>query len=1222
MNHLNVRVAWHDNRWDGTICRNPCENSFCVDLDRIRLERDDASEQKLAGKHFADLMPIHQPACKAESGAFMNSREWIREFNHPYQSIKKTQATHGQLKATTAKVEPYSTFAVPFLWMLREQQEKIDGSLAQHLPMDEEPPFSSPWVFSKARQEALCELFFGRLKPAKSLVFFYTKSGHPLGESISRLVVGIGTIESISGIQRYESSTASTYPMWDRKFQHSIRPDGDKGFLLPYHDYLEPTGDAEEDAARREQLSEIAVIPELSQTAAFSFAGELGSADVALSTLVKCLEAVRKIREHGIAKGPWERREEWINEKIAETWKDRGAFPGAGAALEALGMRLGTSLALELSSRAIVKPADDPWPALDKLLRGAAPPQVAYAADLKAVGPIWASLSDERRSLLKLLSRFDLSPAQAARWFNPARRKKATRADVSDRAILENPYRMVETDLGDPDDHAVSLGVVDRGLMPDSTVAAAHPVPEPSTIGSVLDQRRVRSAFVTVLRQASENGDALLSESEACTLLSKLDLPHPCVVPADWLVASAPFLEQEIKRVEIVKDAEEASSIACLQLSDLFLREQKLTSILGKRCVATLPSFGEKWQDLLVESVKEGGHKIDLGDARHAAALKEQADALERITTRKLATLVGRAGTGKTTVLGALLKSSQLQQGGVLFLAPTGKARVRLSQKANAEAMTIAQFLYGLGRYDGWRQRPLFVGKDQYRKEKTVVIDECSMLTVDDLYAVLMALDLAHVQRLILVGDPNQLPPIGVGRPFADLVAHLDTCKDQQAEALARLTIELRTKAGAPSDSLKLASWYTREAQPIDADRVLSDLELGQSFNDLTIRFWETPDDLRRALEEEFVVQFKLTDASDVVGFNQRALGLTPEGWVPFEDHDGAERFQILSPVRMHSHGVHDLNRWVQRKYRAEQLESSKQPWGKVSLGDEEIVWGDKVILVRNGKRDGWDGKKKQKVEDYLANGEIGVAGPAKARCLNVALTQRPDVRYGFFPSQFGGDGGPLELAYALTVHKAQGSEFGVVFVVLPKHTRLLSRELLYTALTRAQQHLVLLIEGKDASGLYDLTRPERSETARRNTNMFAVAVREHADDVPYAVSLVHRAPNGVMVRSKSELVIANHLFDVGLQYFYERPLEGTKSPGRLRPDFSFVTDGGDVIVWEHLGMLNREDYLRGWEWKQAWYENNGYRLGENLFTTRDDDQGGLDSGPIHETAERIRKLL
>jgi ATP-dependent exoDNAse (exonuclease V) alpha subunit len=134
-------------------------------------------------------------------------------------------------------------------------------------------------------------------------------------------------------------------------------------------------------------------------------------------------------------------------------------------------------------------------------------------------------------------------------------------------------------------------------------------------------------------------------------------------------------------------------------------------------------------------------------------------------------------------------------------------------------------------------------------------------------------------------------------------------------------------------------------------------------------------------------------------------------------------------------------------------------------------------------------------VEDYLANGEIGVAAPApKQRFLNVAFAKRPDVRYGFFPYQFG-DGTPLELAYALTVHKAQGSEFGVVFVVLPKRTRLLSRELLYTALTRAREHLVILLEGHDVSGLYDLTRPERSETARRNTNMFSPAVRKQADE-------------------------------------------------------------------------------------------------------------------------------
>jgi len=1221
MHHLNVRVAWHDRKWDGTICRDPSGNSFCVDLDRIRAERVDIDEQVVAGKDFADLSPAQHPPCKAESGAFMNSRAWIREFNHPYQSIPKTKATHGQLKPTKIKVEPYSTFAVPFLWMLREQQDQIENCLPKPLPPDEESPFNSPWVFAKNRQEALCDLFFGRLTAGRSLVFFYTKSGHPVDESISRLVVGVGMIDSISGLLRYDSTTASTYPMWDRKFSHSIRPNGHNGFLLPYHDYLEPTGSSEEDSVRLSLLREIAVVPEQSQTAAFSFAGELSTPDVALSTLVKCLTAVRKIRQHRIAPGPWERREEWLNEQIAATWMDRGAFPGTGAVLEALGMRLGTSLLLDLLASGAIAANDDPWPKLDSLFRGVAMAGPGYAADLKATAPIWLGLSDERRALLKLLSRFDLSPAQALRWFNPAKRAKATRAQADDRAILENPYRIVETDIGDPNDHPVSLGTIDRGLMPDSTISARHPVPEPSVVSSLLDPRRVRAAFVTVLRHASENGDSLLSVSEACTAIGKLDLSHPCVIPHDWLISSERFLDQEVKQVEVLKSSTDGSSIACLQLADLHEREEKLSRILDKRCITPTVNPTESWREHLLAAIAEGGGQVDLSNARHEAALKEQSEALARITTRKLSVLVGRAGTGKTTVLGALLKATSIRKDGVLFLAPTGKARVRLSQKASADAMTVAQFLYALGRYDGWRQRPLFSGKELYRKERTIVIDECSMLTLDDLYAILMALDLAHVQRVILVGDPNQLPPIGVGRPFADLVQHLDSGADGRSRAMAKLDIELRTRAGSPSDLLKLASWYTREIQPIDADRVLSNLELGSPFNDLTIRYWDSPDTLRAALEEELLIRFSLNDIRDIATFNKNVLGLTPEGWVPFDDHDGAERFQVLSPVRLHSHGVHELNRWFQRKFRWQQLESSQQPWG-LSLGDEEIVWGDKVILVRNGRREGWDGKKKVKVEDYLANGEIGVANSAKTRALNIAFCNRPDVRYGFFPAQFGSDGGPLELAYAITVHKAQGSEFGVVFVVLPKHTRLLSRELLYTALTRAQQHLVLFIEGCDSSGLYDLTRPERSETARRNSKMFEGVVREQADEVPYAANLVHRARSGEMVRSKSELVIANHLYDVGILYVYERPFEGTTAPGRLRPDFSFITDAGEVIIWEHLGRMSRDDYRRGWEWKKAWYETNGYTIGSNLFTTEDDERGGLDSLQIQQTAERIRTLL
>jgi ATP-dependent exoDNAse (exonuclease V) alpha subunit len=190
----------------------------------------------------------------------------------------------------------------------------------------------------------------------------------------------------------------------------------------------------------------------------------------------------------------------------------------------------------------------------------------------------------------------------------------------------------------------------------------------------------------------------------------------------------------------------------------------------------------------------------------------------------------------------------------------------------------------------------------------------------------------------------------------------------------------------------------------------------------------------------------------------------------------------------------------VQDTFRKTQLQAARQPWG-LSLGDEEIVWGDKVILTRNGRRDGWNGKLRSKVEDeYLANGEIGVASPgtgaAKGKFLNVAFAQRPDVRFGFRPAQFSNNVAPLELAYALTVHKAQGSEFDKVFVVLPEKARFLSRELVYTALTRSKKKLVLLIQGKNAASLFELSQPTNSETARRNTNLFAVGVRR-SDDFP-----------------------------------------------------------------------------------------------------------------------------
>ena len=111
------------------------------------------------------------------------------------------------------------------------------------------------------------------------------------------------------------------------------------------------------------------------------------------------------------------------------------------------------------------------------------------------------------------------------------------------------------------------------------------------------------------------------------------------------------------------------------------------------------------------------------------------------------------------------------------------------------------------------------------------------------------------------------------------------------------------------------------------------------------------------------------------------------------------------------------------------------------------------------------------------------------------------------------------------------------------------------------------------------------------------------------------------MVQSKSELAIANYCDTTDLPPFeYNRPLEGTAVPGKLRPDFSFISDSGEIVVWEHLGMLDRADYRRSWEWKKAWYEGNGFLEGENLFTTTEGP--GLDMKAVEETARAVKQAV
>lgn len=181
-----------------------------------------------------------------------------------------------------------------------------------------------------------------------------------------------------------------------------------------------------------------------------------------------------------------------------------------------------------------------------------------------------------------------------------------------------------------------------------------------------------------------------------------------------------------------------------------------------------------------------------------------------------------------------------------------------------------------------------------------------------------------------------------------------------------------------------------------------------------------------------------------------------------------------------------------------------------------------------------------------------------------------------------------IELAYAISVHKSQGSEFERVYFVVPKHKRaLLSRELFYTGITRATKHCTLLIE-EDISPLLSMRRPEQSHLLRVNASLFSFkpvpdALRRLGEW--YEEGKIYSTLAEYMVRSKSEVIIANMLAEREIPFRYEAPLFAPDGTFYL-PDFT-VTWNGEQWYWEHLGRLDKDEYRSHWETKRAWYERH-----------------------------------
>lgn len=1228
--HISIRVPWHDSGWSGRVCANPKGNTHCVALPRIGDTRDDEWEMSIAGQAF-DSEGDRLPACAAERGAFMSELGYSRRFPHPY--ARTNHALYQHFRDTTYRHAPRSASAVPFAWMMKGDNGEPDKAAALALgfrpEIEPELGFDSIWVQDRRNQLVMLDTFFGAVEPETSLAFFYAKKT-PLTDDPRRVIVGIGRVTGVGPATEYAydgtpPDGALRSMVWERDVSHSIRPEIGDGFLLPYNDLLAlAVDDPDLDLAPL-----ILHAPE-EHWDAFSMGSEHVSHDQAVAVLLSAAAVVA--RYEALLPGDWSAARRWIDAELNRLWRLRGAFPGLGSALSAMGLQNGTLLAHAVGGLLHTdggQDVRDPWPVVEAVVRDPKklPPDLAGS-----VGPtaakLWDSLHPDRRALLKLLARFELSAEQATRWW--VREKRALAGiDLEDSAILTNPYLCFEADRGRLD--SIAVKVIDRGLFADPQVLAAVPVPEPSACAEAIDPRRGRALMVDVLERAADNGDTLAPQDRLVDQVREAEVSPPCPVSGDWIAA----FEGEFSPV--LTKASMTSGAPAWQLDRYTGTRELINERVRRRLKGVRHAGQENWRGLIDAGL---GGAMEIADAIEEAAREEKAVALEELFRSRVSVLIGPAGTGKTTLLLALLSLGVVRQGGVLLLAPTGKARVQMQKKAgDVKAFTLAQFLLGLNRYDPVTGAYRVTGAPERESGyKTVIIDEASMLTEDQLAATLDALD--QVQRLILVGDPRQLPPIGAGRPFVDLIRLLKESSADSTPGLAELTIVRRQVDGegetTSRDDVLLSRWFSGETPDPGADEVWDRLSRGEARGVRAIS-WAGEADLQARLLEEITAHIRaVADPgwSDEVAFEVSLGGSEYNGRGYFRmSQEGAgggakvEDWQILAPLRSGETGVDGLNRWIKRLFRPSVrswAEPEKHWQRKIAepLGAQAILYGDKVINLSNGRRrDVYPDLDRA----YLANGEIGLAvgqykGPsARYRGLpwklEVEFATQLGHKFGFSRKDFGDDGDArLELAYALTIHKSQGSEFGTTFVVVPKPCRPLSRELLYTALTRQQREVVLLHQG-DLRDLMKLSGAERSETARRLTNLFAEpALVEHGGAF-LETGLIHRTARGELVRSKSEVIIADLLDGLGLPYSYEHPFVGPDGSVRY-PDFT-VDDAetGRRVLIEHLGMLDRPDYVRRWKAKEAWYREAGVWSGSDggaepvLLTTS--EIGGFDAAAI-----------
>lgn len=393
---------------------------------------------------------------------------------------------------------------------------------------------------------------------------------------------------------------------------------------------------------------------------------------------------------------------------------------------------------------------------------------------------------------------------------------------------------------------------------------------------------------------------------------------------------------------------------------------------------------------------------------------EKQKEAIRAINDNNVTIITGGPGTGKTTIIKSIIEIYKQKKYKIVLCAPTGRAAKRMTETTGEEASTLHRLLE-IGKVD---EESLFKKDSEYQGAPIdgdiIIVDEVSMV---DMFIMSYLLDCIYLgTKLILVGDSDQLPSVGPGSVLQDLIA---------SEKIVTVHLDKIFRQAAKSKII------------VNAHRVNN----GKGFISK-----EDPE-----LEKDSKQDFYFIKENSQEKILEEVLSLCNGRLKKFGDYDFFENIQVLSPTKKGLLGTKEMNKALQNELNPHREGENE----KASMGAIFRI-GDRVMQIKNNYDISWERRSDGSVEigNGVFNGEMGTITniDEKQKNVRVKFDDEKVCWYEFNELE------QLEHSYCITIHKAQGSEFDVVIMIIPQAApMLLTRNLLYTGLTRAKKLLIVI---------------------------------------------------------------------------------------------------------------------------------------------------------------------